>query len=437
MIILLPILVFATSCVDLPSSSNESSSSLETMRLITNQAELSAISDDLDFTYELANDITLTGAWTSIGTKLNPFIGNFSGNGHSISGLSLDVASVFYEPIEEIIEEVTVLNSTGYLGLFGFNGGIIENLMIDDVSITGTGIYGGALVPTEMFIQVGGLAGVNTGTIRHVQSSGSIDFLSTDARVKAGGLVGLNDGGTIQSCESSVAITVVTNTNKAAVGGIVGESEGTDAVLSLVKATGDVISTMNSDDPNVDEFQAYAGGIVGVLQGGSLTNAFASGDATSSINAAKPSYAGGVVGTFDNEFSNLTLSNVYASGAVSATSLTTPKAYAGGILGRYEDKTFGFTVVISNVLSSSAVVANTLSATKAYSGTLIGDFNLTNSTFTNGYYAGTATFTGKSNGTLPISGATETTLNDITVQMMGWDAEIWSIQSGVLNLVIA
>ncbi|MCX5775329.1 MAG: hypothetical protein NTV44_03075, partial [Firmicutes bacterium] len=208
------------------------------------------------------------------------------------------------------------------------------------------------------------------------------------------------------------------------------------ALLSRVKATGNVSATMNGDDPVADEFQAYAGGIVAVQQGGSVTNAFASGNASASVNGAKPSYAGGVVGTFDDETSDLSLTNVFASGSVNATSITAVKAYAGGILGRYEDKGFGHVIVVSNVLSSSAVEAHTPTSTKAYSGTIVGDFNLTNSTFSNGYFAGTATFTGKSNGTLAITGATQTTLDVITVATLGWDAEILTIETGVVSLSI-
>jgi len=447
---LAPVLFLVAACGEISSSSSESSSVNETssseassseasssegiVHVITTEAHLAAIANHLDEDYTLGANITLSGAWTPIGTQANPFTGTLDGMGYSINGLTMTAESIVYESVEETVATVTTLKGVGYLGLFGVNAGAITNMGVYGVDFTGTGTFDGAFSPDEFRIHVGALAGINLGTINHVNSTGNFSFLSTDARVRAGGLVGLNSNGTIQMSESSVNISVTTNLNKVATGGLVGETEGTTALLSRVKATGQVSATMNSADPLL-ECQAYAGGVVAVQQGGTVNDAFASGSVTSSINGAKPSYAGGVVGTFDNEFDDLVLSNAFASGTVSATSITNPKAYAGGILGRYEDKGFGHVIAVSNILSGSAVEAHTTTATKAYSGTLISDFNLTNSTLTNAYFSGTATFTGKSNGTLDLVGAAQTTLDVMTVTTMGWP-DYWTIEAGVVSLMI-
>ncbi|MCX5775328.1 MAG: hypothetical protein NTV44_03070, partial [Firmicutes bacterium] len=197
------------------------------MRTITTQAQLAAIADDLDFVYELGANITISGAWTPIVTQVNPFTGSLDGKGYSISGLTMDAASISYESVEETVADVTTLKGVGYLGLFGVNAGTIQNLGVHDVNLTGTATFSGAFSPDEIRVHAGALAGINVGTIDHVNSTGNFSFLSIDARVRAGGLVGLNSSGTVSNSESSVNIAVTTNSSKVATGGLVGESEGT------------------------------------------------------------------------------------------------------------------------------------------------------------------------------------------------------------------
>jgi|GEM_PF-3143221 len=417
-------------------SSSEVSSSEETLRIITTPTQLAAIGDDLDFVYELGSDITLTEPWTPIGTQLNPFTGSLNGNGYSINGLSMTAESLVYEPVEETELEVTTLKGVAYMGLFGVNAGTIQNIHMNQVSLTGTATFGAGFLPDETRIHAGALAGINAGTVMNVSSSGEFSILATDARLRIGGLVGYNYNGTIQSCESSVNVSATTNLDKVGVGGLVGESFGPNGVIARVKATGNVSATMNSSDPLV-EAQAYAGGIVAVLEGGNVINAYATGNVASIINGAKPSYAGGVVGMFDATDYDMGISNAYASGNVDATSITAPKAYSGGILGRYEDKGFGHQVAVTNVLANCVVTGTTVSATKAYVGTIVGDNSGATGlgwTLTNGYYAGTASFVGKSNGTTPVG--TQTTLETMTAATMGWDTNIWSIESGVVSFQV-
>ena len=48
---------------------------------ITTEDELFAIADDLNGSYKLMNDITLTKSWKTIGKSVTPFTGVFDGNG--------------------------------------------------------------------------------------------------------------------------------------------------------------------------------------------------------------------------------------------------------------------------------------------------------------------------------------------------------------------
>lgn len=96
---------------------------------ITNETQLKWFRDkvnagDVAIKGKLMNDITLTEAWTPIGTSKNSFAGIFDGNGKTISGLHFDV--------QDMPEE------SQSLGLFGTIGGkdkdhiaIVRNLTLE------------------------------------------------------------------------------------------------------------------------------------------------------------------------------------------------------------------------------------------------------------------------------------------------------------------
>ena len=56
---------------------------------ISTEAQLRAIANDLNGSYVLEKDITLTDVWTPIGTSDNPFKGTLDGQGHTIKGLTV------------------------------------------------------------------------------------------------------------------------------------------------------------------------------------------------------------------------------------------------------------------------------------------------------------------------------------------------------------
>lgn len=107
--------------------------------------QLNAVRNDLDANYILINDIDLScyDNWIPIGTELNPFVGNFDGDNHTIKNMKI------YKPFQDLNVEI--------VGLFGqcfyYNkniGAIIKNVQMEDVKIniknsSTRGIYVGTI----------------------------------------------------------------------------------------------------------------------------------------------------------------------------------------------------------------------------------------------------------------------------------------------------
>ena len=154
----------------------------------------------------LTADITLLidTNWTPIGNDSNQYKGTFDGDGHTITGLKVDIQS----------------DNTIYAGLFGFlgEGGTIKNVSLTDSKITCSG--------NRVF--AGGVCGRNYGTIENCYNTGDVSGTGTSSYgyvsvggvcgwsyntgevsgtgtssygyVYAGGVCGYNDLGTIQNC---------------------------------------------------------------------------------------------------------------------------------------------------------------------------------------------------------------------------------------------
>ena len=96
---------------------------------ITKEAELKWFRNEINkgnhtIKGKLLDNITLTDAWTPIGTSESHFVGSFDGNGKTISGLHFDVQNT---PEESL-----------YLGLFGYVGGNQDSAAeIRDLTVSG------------------------------------------------------------------------------------------------------------------------------------------------------------------------------------------------------------------------------------------------------------------------------------------------------------
>lgn len=114
----------------------------------------------------------------------NPFKGSFNGAGHVIKGLNIRSKAIDNE----------------YVGLFGYNEGIISNLGLVDSTVDG-GVYVGGIAGYNIGIiigcyntssitgngSVGGITGVNYGYVRNCYNTGYVG-----GATKIGGIVGHN-----------------------------------------------------------------------------------------------------------------------------------------------------------------------------------------------------------------------------------------------------
>ena len=169
--------------------------------LITSAADLAQLATDVNggesynnMYFKQTANITLTSAWTPIGTSSKPFKGKYDGDNKTISGL-------------------TVSGSYQYAGLFGYTKGTsnynvcsLKNIIVKDCNIDVSGT-------TESY--AGGIVGYASDDtqIRNCRVSGTVK-----AKTNAGGIVGIlwtTPGGHIaQMIECFADVTVATATYK-------------------------------------------------------------------------------------------------------------------------------------------------------------------------------------------------------------------------------
>lgn len=197
-------------------------------------------------TVKLAADINLSG------TDFEPvpiFGGTFDGAGHTIDGLRID--------------------STGsHKGLFRY---LEKSAVVSELNVVGT------VSPTGSRSEIGGIAGVNSGTIRNCSFKGTVSGESG-----IGGIVGCNEEtGSVIGCSASGIIY-----GKSSAGGIAGRSEGTlmkcENFAGVNLTNPDVSGGMTDFDPGaaIDQYTSFndeeanllnsysdSGGIVGYSSG--------------------------------------------------------------------------------------------------------------------------------------------------------------------------
>lgn len=159
---------------------------------ISNATELQEVNEDLDGDYVLVDDIDASKVdFEPIGSFRDRFMGSFDGDGHTVSGLTV-------EPPEGQMPRDLV-------GLFGAVG---RNGTVEDVGVKDARIVGAQ--------DIGGIAGINNGEIKGTYFDGEI---SGDLAV--GGLVGANNG---ELSESYATVRFEDTGDE--VGGIAGSNMG-------------------------------------------------------------------------------------------------------------------------------------------------------------------------------------------------------------------
>lgn len=221
--------------------------------------------------YRLANDIdfsTLTAEQQtktkSIGTVTYPFMGEFDGNGHKITGLTLsnsDSGLFWYTGATAYIHDLTieganVLFSDNAAVLAHNNYGRIEKCAVVNTNIT-----------ADTGAVLGGMVSRNYGVIRSSYVQGGTLTSNSLTATGHAGFVGANEtGGLIEGCWTSMAVNTTSE---------------------------------------------YAGGFVGLGYGGTIRNCFALG------NVSARGYSGGFVGR--SVYNGNTYENCYAAGVVTVT----------------------------------------------------------------------------------------------------------------------
>ncbi len=221
-----------------------------------------AVQGNLSLNCTLTDDIDLTGKeWTPIGSNINyvytGYTGTFDGQGHTISGLTINQARF----------------AVGLIGCID-KGGTVKNVQLKDVNISGES-------------EVGAIAGASLGTVIGCSvEGGSV----TASLTVAGGVVGYSrslgtgEHGDIIGCSSSATVQ-----GESSVGGVLGVI--TDGFITACYSTSDVVATRT-------EYAANAGGAVGNSTTGTITACYhASGTITGqgNIGGAIGQNTGGVL----------------------------------------------------------------------------------------------------------------------------------------------
>ena len=236
--------------------------------------------DTTDVTFELTSDINMTGInFRGIGTgggdmdnpdETKVFKGDFKGNNHVISNLSINTTE-------------------DCAGLFGYvYGGSIDSVGLENCEVSGNWY-------------VGGLAGrIDGGSITNSYVTGSVE-----GQMNVGGLAGCVYNGSITNSYATGSVT-----GDKYVGGLVGDVQSASITNSY--ATGSVTG------------DKYVGGLVGDVQSASITNSYATGSVTGSVRV------GGLVGV---AYSTPTLNGYYDSQKTGQTVGVGTGGYTGTVTG--------------------------------------------------------------------------------------------------------
>jgi len=265
--------------------------------------------------YALAQDLDAAGT-TYVrsllgGSSSTTFLGTFAGMGHTISNLTINAAGG--AGLFGLIGAGSVVRDLGMVGgsIYGASGdvgaiagrssgGTINNVYATGMTVGGTTRIGGILgylnggMLSNSYSNVtvvggnsssGGLVGTNSGSISNSYAEGEIS-----AGGLVGGLVGTNNAGA-SITQSYASGNVIGSFGGSRAGGLVGLNSG---AISYAYATGAV-----SGDSLVGGLVAWN------YPGGSISNAYASGNVTLVVNPAlSGTYAGGLIGSDSSTTTN-------------------------------------------------------------------------------------------------------------------------------------
>lgn len=263
--------------------------------------------DYADTYFKITADIDLDGHdWYPIGYNYstgeelvnNYFRGKFDGCGHKITNLT--------------VPQMAEYRSSGLFGSTeeGFE---LRNLTIESGDITG-----------EMV--VGAFVGSNNGIVENCVNKAKVSCLF----YYAGGIVGSNSRqGTVKHCTNYGYILAGNESaNGMSAGGVAGSN------YNMVEEC--------ANYGNVETMTTGAGGVVALIEGGTIRNCFNAGDVTG------PEHVGGIVGEALGRGSNCEVYNCYNVGALEGT------AAVGSGVGLAIFQNFN-TLTVKNIYTSSDI----------------------------------------------------------------------------------
>ena len=291
--------------------------------------------------YELTADIDFTGTpfsygegWQPIGDSDNPYNGVFEGNGRTISnGFVFQGYGRVRSPS----------HATGIFAALG------ENAFVQRVGLVGNTINGD--------YNVGGLAGVNAGTIRESYVVGSpgefveanIDYVHANFD-NAGGLVGLNtSSGVIERVWTNIWTRASRDVGPGHAGGIIGANEGTLSSSYSVgtvsgRHAGGLVGAAKYTLPGIVIWDSYTWSLVEFHSSPNKDNAGVLGGLVGVANGfsndfISDSYYDRTVGRPRKAVGNL--SDVHSDTGKTTIQLTTP-TFANGIYQYWEPAAWDF-----------------------------------------------------------------------------------------------
>ena len=297
-------------------------------------------------------DASTAPSYTPIGGAGTAFSGTFDGLGHTITDLTINVAS-----------------SSNGVGLFGElgSGGVIRNL-----GLLGGSVYGGS------GSSIGALVGINYGTVSNSYATSNVSGTSLS---RIGGLVG-NNYGTIGN---SYATGAVSGTSSSSIGGLLGYDYG--GAVRNSYATGNVSGTSSG----------YIGGLLGSDYGTAAT--ISNSHATGSVTGGVQSYVGGLAG-----MNNSSISNSYATGNVINNNTSLPMGYGsnsqnGGLVGA-NNGAISASYATGSVTSFGETVAGGLAGSNNINGTISDSYATGDVVISNASYAQVGGLVGYNEGTI-------------------------------------
>ena len=310
--------------------------------VITTPMELYSIRCNMSSHFVLGNDIAFksidfsnSGSFYNAGKYFTPigtnesnggFKGVVDGKGHIISGIK-------------------TTQENNFIGLFGYNSGIIKNLKLSDFSLE---------IDNENLenLYIGTIAGYNEGTIEKCENNSQIKYYTNNSEnTYIGGIVGYNQGILVDSINDG-EMNIITKDSNAFIGGITGfntnkvsysknfaniRTEGLDNNYTVggiigknsyhynnnaIEIPGEATYLINTGNIFVEtNSSATVGGIVGNNDGRYATLYYSYNTGNHKVLRDATNTSGGIGGIAGNNGSGATIGDCYTTGIVEGTNV--------------------------------------------------------------------------------------------------------------------